>query len=154
MGVEKGKVKSWREPHKTTFEEEREIIWEKTKRRERDLLRFAAKEIYPECWNEYIEIKKEYLKTSANNGKWRERKKVLEKMADLIEGDDRKSFMMLDFYRMECSSFSAEKMIRQYGGEFGWTRYEWIVHWYMQFGMQENCQLQRWIRKGRLKGEE
>ena len=150
MKVEKGVVKPWREKHKNTFEEEKEIVWEKVVRREGDLVKFANKEIYPECWERYIELKREYLLSNGNGEKWGKRKTILNKVTELIEGDDRKAFMMLDFYRMECSNFSAEKMIRKYGGSFGWTRYEWLMHWYKQFGMQEFSQLQRWVEKKRF----
>jgi len=150
MKAEKGRVKPWREKHKISFEEEREIIWEKTTRRENDLVRFVSKGIYPEFWDKYIEIKMEYLKVASGGGKWGERKGVLDKLADLIGGDDQKAFMMLDFYRMECSNFCAEKMIRKYGGSFGWTRYEWLMHWHKQFGVYEDSQLQRWVEKGRF----
>lgn len=152
MKVEKGKVKPWREKHNTTFEEERAVVWLKAEIRENELVRFANKEIYPECWTRYVELKREYLKVSSSGGKWGERRKVLDKVAGVIGGDEQKSFMMLDFYRMECSNFCAEKMIRKYGGSFGWTRYEWLMHWHRQFGVYENSQLQRWVEKGRFGG--
>lgn len=150
MKVEKGKVKPWREKHNNTFEEEKEIIWVKTTRREKDLLRFANREIFLECWDKYLETKRKYLEVSANGGKWGERKIILDEIAELIDGDDRKAFMMLDFYRMECSTFNAEKMIRKYGGSFGWSHYEWMTHWYKQLEGQEYGSLARWTRKKRF----
>lgn len=145
-------MKPWRDRHEISFVEERKIVWEKVGRREDDLDMFAMGEMFIEYWGKYRALMREYLDKRANRAKWVERRKVLDKVAEMIEGDDRKAFMMLDFYRMECSNFCAEKMIRKYGGSFGWTRYEWMVHWYNHLGMQKNSQLQRWIEKGRFGG--
>src|SRR3989344_804316 len=99
MKVEKGKVKSWREKHKNTFGEEKKIIWEKVSRREEDLIRFSKGEIFEELWGEYQRIKMEYLEAVAQGCKWGERRNILNEMADLVGGDDRKAFLMLDLYK-------------------------------------------------------
>lgn len=148
----KGVVKSWREKHKSTFEEEKEIVWQKVDKREEEMRLFSLGEIFIENWPRYRLLMKEYLEKKGSAMKWGERRRTLDKVAKMIGEDESKSFMMLDFYRMECSNSCAEKMIRKYGGSFGWTRYEWLMHWHRQFGVYENSQLQRWVEKGRFGG--
>lgn len=157
--VARGVVKPWREKHKVGFAQEREVILTKVQRRRDDLVRFEKGEIFPELAEVYGELRQTYADAHFSNASWSDRREILRNVANLIDGDDRKSFLMLYFYNIETTKYTNERIIREFGGSFGWTHYEWMMHWYQgargmcaQSGEWkfENTRLQRWIEKKRF----
>ena len=154
-----GKVSAWHEKHELSFEKERKIVVAKVQRRKNDLVRFERGEIFPELQEVYGELRQAYADAHFSNSGWSERREILRNVANLVDGDDRKSFMMLYFYNLETTKYTNQRMIREFGGSFGWTHYEWMMHWYHgALAMKENSgkwmfdntSLQRWKNKGRF----
>lgn len=154
-----GKVSAWHEKHDLSFDQERKIIVAKVQRRKDDLVRFERGEVFSEFQDAYGELRQEYADAHFLNAGWADRREILRNVANLIGGDDRKSFMMLYFYNIETTKFNNPKVIREFGGSFGWTHYEWMMHWHQgavaMMGVSgnwvfDNTSLQRWRDKGRF----
>lgn len=154
-----GKVSTWHEKHELSFDEEKKIVVAKVQRRQDDLIQFERVKIFPELQEPFGLLREQYADTVFVKIPWPDRLKMLREVADLIDGDDRKSFMMLYFYNIETAKYNNVNVIKAFGGSFGWSHYEWMMHWYQKaFGMMdksgkwtfENTRLQSWIDKGRF----